>query len=381
MPTQSMFPELATPLIRSTGILASQTLLEMATAGKISSDLPITDSQIQPASLDLRLGAVAYRVQASFLPGPSSTIHDKLKSLEMHKFSLTDGAVLEKGCVYIVPLQETLNLNSSISGTANPKSSTGRIDVFTRLLTDFTSEFETVRAGYQGPLYAEISPRTFSIVVREGSTLNQVRFRRGTPAAADATMRRLQETEGLVNKNDGPIDIKNGVAISVDLSRNTENNLVGYKAKQHTSLIDVDKIAACQINDYWDPVYQSSSKNSGLILNPDEFYILMSKEYVTVPLDYAAEMRAYDTKVGEFRVHYAGFFDPGFGHAESGGQGTRAVLEVRSHDVPFLIEDGQTVCRLIYEQMTQIPEKIYGAGGVGSNYQGQALKLSKHFKS
>ena len=157
--------------------------------------------------------------------------------------------------------------------------------------------------------------------------------------------------------------------------------MVGYKAKQHTSLIDVDKIAACQINDYWDPVYKSSSKNSGLILNPDEFYILMSKEYVTVPLDYAAEMRAYDTKVGEFRVHYAGFFDPGFGHAESGGQGTRAVLEVRSHDVPFLIEDGQTVCRLIYEQMTQIPEKIYGAGGVGSNYQGQALKLSKHFQS
>ena len=381
MLTQSMFPELATPLIRSTGILASQTLAEMATAGKISSVLPITDSQIQPASLDLRLGAVAYRVQASFLPGPSSTIHDKLKSLEMHKFSLTDGAVLEKGCVYIVPLQETLNLNSSISGTANPKSSTGRIDVFTRLLTDFTSEFETVPAGYQGPLYAEISPRTFSIVVREGSTLNQVRFRRGTPPAADATMRRLQATEGLINKNDGPIDIKNGVAISVDLSGKTKNNLVGYKAKQHTSLIDVDKVGACQINDYWDPVYTSSSKGSGLILNPDEFYILMSKEFVTVPLDYAAEMRAYDTKVGEFRVHYAGFFDPGFGHAESGGQGTRAVLEVRSHDVPFLIEDGQTVCRLIYEQMTQIPEKIYGAGGIGSNYQGQALKLSKHFQS
>ena len=377
---QSMFPELATPLIRSTGILASQTLVEMATAGKISSDLPITDSQIQPASLDLRLGAIAYRVQASFLPGPSSTVLNKLKTLEMHQFSLTDGAVLEKGCVYIVPLQETLNLNSSVSGTANPKSSTGRIDVFTRLLTDFTSEFETVQAGYQGPLYAEISPRTFSIVVQEGSTLNQVRFRRGTPAAADATMRRLQETEGLVNKNDGPIDIKNGVAISVDLSGNTEGGLVGYKAKQHTSLIDVDKIGQCKINDYWDPVYKSSNENGRLILNPDEFYILMSKEYVTIPLDYAAEMRAYDTKVGEFRVHYAGFFDPGFGHAESGGQGTRAVLEVRSHDVPFLIEDGQTVCRLIYEQMTQIPEKIYGASGIGSNYQGQTLKLSKHFK-
>ena len=381
MHTESMFPELATPLTRSTGILASQALIEMAAAGKISSDLPITEEQIQPASLDLRLGALAYRVQASFLPGPHSTVLDKLKSLEMHQFSLIDGAVLEKGCVYIVPLQETLNLNSGISGTANPKSSTGRIDVFTRLLTDFTSEFETVQTGYKGPLYAEISPRTFSIVVRQGSSLNQVRFRRGTPPAADAAMRRLQETEGLVDKKSGPIDIKHGVAISVNLSGQKDSDLVGYKAKPHTSLIDVDKIGVCAIGDYWDPVYNSSSKNGRLILNPDEFYILMSKEYVSVPLDYAAEMRAYDTKVGEFRVHYAGFFDPGFGHAASGGQGTRAVLEVRSHDVPFLIEDGQTVCRLIYEQMTQIPEKIYGAGGIGSNYQGQALKLSKHFRS
>ena len=164
----------------------------------------------------------------------------------------------------------------------------------------------------------------------------------------------------------GPIDIKHGVAISVNLSGQKDSDLVGYKAKPHTSLIDVDKIGVCAIGDYWDPVYNSSSENGRLILNPDEFYILMSKEYVSVPLDYAAEMRAYDTKVGEFRVHYAGFFDPGFGHAASGGQGTRAVLEVRSHDVPFLIEDGQTVCRLIYEQMTQIPEKIYGAGGIGS---------------
>ena len=381
MHTESMFPELATPLTRSTGILASQALFEMAAAGKISSDLPITEAQVQPASLDLRLGAVAYRVQASFLPGPHSTVLAKLKSLEMHQFSLIDGAVLEKGCVYIVPLQETLNLNSGISGTANPKSSTGRIDVFTRLLTDFTSEFETVQTGYKGPLYAEISPRTFSIVVRQGSSLNQVRFRRGTPPAADAAMRRLQETEGLVDKKSGPIDIKHGVAISVNLSGQKDSDLVGYKAKPHTSLIDIDKIGVCAIGDYWDPVYNSSSKNGRLILNPDEFYILMSKEYVSVPLDYAAEMRAYDTKVGEFRVHYAGFFDPGFGHAASGGQGTRAVLEVRSHDVPFLIEDGQTVCRLIYEQMTQIPEKIYGAGGIGSNYQGQALKLSKHFRS
>jgi len=375
-----MFPDLIPSPIRSTGILPSQTIMEMVCSGKIIADPPVIESQLQPASLDLRLGSIAYRVQASFLPGPGSTVLDKLKSMEMHQIALTNGAVLEKGCVYIVPLQESLKLTTGISGTANPKSSTGRIDVFTRLLTDYTSEFETVQSGYRGPLYAEICPRTFSIVVRQGSSLNQVRFRRGTPPAADAAMKRLQETEGLIDTQGGPIDIKDGVAISVDLSGDPKTRLIGYRAKPHTRLIDVDKIAYCNIADYWETVHRPQNGESGLILNPDEFYILMSKEFVTVPLDYAAEMRAYDTKVGEFRVHYAGFFDPGFGHVEAEGNRTKAVLEVRSHDVPFLIEDGQTVCRLLYEQMTQVPEKIYGSGGIGSNYQGQKLKLSKHFK-
>lgn len=375
-----MFPDLTPSQIRTTGILASQSIIEMVSAGKIIADPPVTESQIQPASLDLRLGSIAYRVQASFLPGPASTVIDKLKSMEMHQITLKDGAVLEKGCVYIVPLQESLKLAAGVSGTANPKSSTGRIDVFTRLLTDYTSEFETVQSGYRGPLYAEICPRTFSILVRQGSSLNQVRFRRGTPPAADAAMKRLQETEGLVDTQGAPIDIKDGVAISVDLSGDPHTGLIGYKAKPHTALIDVDKIGSCNIADYWETVLRSQNGEGSLILNPDEFYILMSKEFVTVPLDYAAEMRAYDTKVGEFRVHYAGFFDPGFGHIAAQGNGTKAVLEVRSHDVPFLIEDGQTVCRLVYEQMTQVPEKIYGAGGIGSNYQGQKLKLSKHFK-
>ena len=363
----------------STGILASQTIKNMIASRRVISEADILEKQIQPASIDLRLSGVAYRVQASFLPGQNATVQEKLKTMEMHQIDLSNGAVLEKGCVYIVPLQESLRLNSGISGTANPKSSTGRLDVFTRLLTDYTSEFETVCNGYHGPLYAEISPRTFSILVRKSSTLNQLRFRKGHPVAADSAMRKLQETEGLVATNKDKIDINNGVAISVDLAGDPKTGLVGYRAKPHTAIVDIDKPGSCSVLDYWEPVYKQKNRPAALILNPDEFYILMSKEFVTVPVNYAAEMRAYDTKVGEFRVHYAGFFDPGFGHKSAGGAGTRAVLEVRSHDVPFLIEDGQTVCRLIYERMTQVPERLYGAQDFGSNYQGQGLKLSKHF--
>tara|TARA_E500000331_G_scaffold290668_1_gene286814 strand:+ start:817 stop:1962 length:1146 start_codon:yes stop_codon:yes gene_type:complete len=364
----------------TTGILASQTIKGMIASGKIISEASIIEKQIQPASIDLRLSSVAYRVQASFLPGQNATVQEKLKTMEMHQIDLSNGAVLEKGCVYIVPLQESLRLTNGISGTANPKSSTGRLDVFTRLLTDYTSEFETVLNGYNGPLYAEISPRTFSILVRKDSTLNQLRFRKGNPLAADSTMRKLQETEGLIGSKKSKIDINNGVAISVDLSGQAKNGLIGYRAKPHTAIVDIDRPGSCSVLDYWEPVYKQKNRPANLILNPDEFYILMSKEFVTVPVNYAAEMRAYDTKVGEFRVHYAGFFDPGFGHKSAGGEGTRAVLEVRSHDVPFLIEDGQTVCRLIYERMTQVPERLYGTQDFGSNYQGQGLKLSKHFK-
>lgn len=380
MAVQSLFPDTDKSTLRNTGILGSQTIREWVGAGRIESETPVEERQIQPASIDLRLGSVAYRVRASFLPGRAASVMDKLSRFEMHRIDLTKDAVLEKGCVYIVPLQEHVRLPAGVSGTANPKSSTGRLDVFTRLITDYTTEFESVAPGYRGPLYAEISPRTFSILVRQGSCLNQLRFRRGNPPPADSAMRRLQETEGLVDTGEMTADINKGVAISVDL-KGDDTGLLGYRAKPHTALIDIDKPGACDVLDYWEPVFRNPGRPAELILNPDEFYILMSKEFVTVPLDHAAEMRAYDTRVGEFRVHYAGFFDPGFGHEAAGGVGTRAVLEVRSHDVPFLVEDGQTVCRLIYEQMTEIPDKLYGAGGVGSNYQGQGLKLSKHFKS
>ncbi len=380
MPAESLSPNTSRQTIRTTGIMASQTIRDWVKSGRVSAEIPIEERQIQPASLDLRLGATAYRVRASFLPGRGATVAEKLERFEMHRIDLTEDAVLEKGCVYIVPLLEGVRLPAAVSGTANPKSSTGRLDVFTRLITDYTTEFESVAAGYRGPLYAEISPRTFSILVRQGSCLNQLRFRRGNPSPADAAMRRLQQSEGLVDAGELDADINKGVAISVDLQGDDKTGLIGYRAKPHTALIDIDKPGAYDLLDYWEPVHRHPGRPAELILNPDEFYILMSKEFVSVPLDHAAEMRAYDTRVGEFRVHYAGFFDPGFGHEAAGGVGTRAVLEVRSHDVPFLVEDGQTVCRLVYEQMTEIPEKLYGAGGVGSNYQGQGLKLSKHFR-
>ena len=373
------------------GVLSNQEILELIHKNVITSENGIEKDLIQPASIDLRLGIKAWRVPASFLPGKGNKVSTRLKDLAMHEFSLLDGAVLECGCVYIVKLLENISLTDNLTGIANPKSSTGRLDVFTRLIVDGAMEFEEVPAGYQGPLYAEISPRTFSVLVRTGSRLNQLRLRRGQSFASDKEMEILQEHVGLVRNQDNInlLDkIKNGVPLSVDLIG--ENGLIGYKARKHSMLIDIDKPNHYKRELFWEKItvedllYQSddyhNEKNQGsLILSPDAFYILASKEYVSVPSKYAAEMRAYDTKVGEFRAHYAGFFDPGFGLTELGASKTKAVLEVRSHDVPFLIEQDQTVCRLVYEPMANVPSILYGESGSSNNYQAQGLKLAKHF--
>ena len=362
----------------SRGILPLQDIREAAEAGMISAVTPITERQMQPASLDLRLGSRAWRVQSSFLPGPETRVEDKLARLAMHQIDLSGGAVLERGCVYIVELQESLALESDVSAMANPKSSTGRLDIFTRLITDRAPEFEAVAAGYQGPLYAEISPRTFSVLVRPGSCLSQLRLRRRPASMSDDAMKDLQRDVGLVSGTDD-VDIRDGVALSVNLAPAREDAIIGWRARKHAGLIDIDAPASCQVDAFWERLTKSDLVAGGLVLHPDEFYILASREYVTVPRDHAAEMRAYDTRVGEFRAHYAGFFDPGFGMRELGAGNTRAVLEVRSHDVPFLIEEGQTVCRLVYEPMVAVPDSLYGASGSGSNYQSQGLRLAKHF--
>ena len=362
------------------GILPESQLVAAFDKKQISAAEPLLDGQIQPASLDLRLGARAWRIQASFLPGRGQTVMDKIDKFSMYELDLTQGAVLETGCVYIVELLESLALPETLSATANPKSSTGRLDVFTRLITDGAVEFEAVAAGYNGPLYAEISPRTFSVMVRKGSRLSQLRLRRGMQILDDAGHADLQERHQLVRFDDETIvSINDGIGLSVNLIPQEKTGLVGWRARKHAGLIDVDKPASQPAARFWEAVTEADLFKGGLVLNPDEFYILASQEFVIVPADYAAEMRAYDTRVGEFRAHYAGFFDPGFGMAKIGATPTRAVLEVRSHDVPFLIEQGQTVCRLVYEPMSARPNQLYGAAGSGSNYQSQGLKLAKHF--
>tara|TARA_B100000686_G_C16715333_1_gene931641 strand:- start:519 stop:1631 length:1113 start_codon:yes stop_codon:yes gene_type:complete len=363
---------------RIAGIYSDIQIQKLIDQKNITSEKNISIDQIQPASLDLSLGNKAWRVKSSFLPGIKNKVSDKVPRLSMHEIDLNNGAVLEKGCVYIAEIEESLNLPKSISASANPKSSTGRLDIFTRLIVDNVGEFEYVPNGYKGPLYIEISPRTFSVLVYSGSRLNQLRFRSGNFLLSDEEVKSLHKGESLISGYEGKIDIRDGVPLSIDLTGGSDG-LIGYRARKHSDLIDIEKIGYYDKELFWEMVTSRDLSSNGLVLNPDEFYILASREFVTIPEKYAAEMRAYDTRVGEFRAHYAGFFDPGFGLAALGAKPTRAVLEVRSHDVPFLIEEGQTVCRLVYEKMSTVPRKIYGGKGMSSNYQSQGLKLSKHF--
>jgi len=358
------------------GVLPAQALRRLVAEGAIAGSPAIEPDQIQPASLDLRLGTEAWRVRASFLPGRGQRVGDRLRDFRMHRMDLGPGAVLEKGCVYLVPLIERLALPAGIGGAANAKSSTGRLDLLTRMITDDGVEFDRVPEGYAGPLYAEICPRSFSVLVRPGMRLNQLRLRRGQAVLSDAELAALHAREPLVSGlgSDAPV-FSGGVGFSVDL-RAGAGGLVGYRAKPHSGVIDLDGVGAHARAEFWEELV---ARDGRLILDPGAFYILVSREAVHIPPGYAAEMAPYLAMVGEFRVHYAGFFDPGFGHAAAGGAGARGVLEVRCHEAPFALEHGQSVGRLVYERMAERPEVLYGAG-LASHYQGQGLKLSKHFR-
>jgi dCTP deaminase len=363
-----------------TGILPYQQIRQMLREHEIAwRGAEIGPEQVQPASLDLRLGSTAYRVRASFLPGRQATVTERIEQLDGYAIDLSAGAVLEKGCVYVVPLMEQLALSSSsgVTGFANPKSSTGRLDILTRLMTDRSEAFDQVERGYQGPLYIEIAPRTFSIVVRAGTRLNQIRFRRGSPQIAVTEIHRLHEQGQLVLNDDERPNIRERlVGVSIDLEGAGAGALIGYRAKKHTDRIDIDRVGHYDPDEFWEPIHHR--RHRSIVLDPNEFYILMTREAVRVPPEYAAEMVAYDTAVGEFRVHYAGFFDPGFGWDTSGGT-SRAVLEVRSHEVPFMLEHGQTVGWLRYERMMAKPDRLYGAA-IGSTYLNQGLALGKQFR-
>jgi dCTP deaminase len=369
--------EVAAP--SATGVLPIQAIRNLVREGSVTSVDEISADQFQPASLDLRLGNVAYRVRASFLPGPQATVTEKIEALDGYEIDLTrpEGAVLERGCVYVIPLQESLALKGQISGLANPKSSAGRLDILTRLIADKSAAFDQIEQNYEGPLFVELAPRTFSIVVHRGSRLNQLRFLRGSGKGFDSEMGRLFREGKLISPRAEESQLRDGmVGVSIDLRGSGEKALIGYRAKKHTDRIDVEKLGWYPARDFWEAIYNHG--NQPIILDPNDFYILATREFVSIPPDYAAEMVAYDTTVGEFRVHYAGFFDPGFGYGPDGPQ-SKAVLEVRSHEVPFMLEHGQIIGWLRYDRMAGKPERLYGSQ-MGSNYQNQGLALAKQFR-
>ena len=377
--TPVLFPEFARSVPLQEGVLPSQDIEGLIKAGRIKAARPVEKWQIQPASLDLRLGPIAYRLQASFLPGQESTVRNKLPSLSMAELDLSR-AVLEKQCVYLAPLMEELWLPEELEGKANPKSTTGRLDVFTRLITDYGREFESVQKNYSGPLYAEIVPRTFSVRVHPGASLSQLRFIRKRAPSSDTHLRDLDEKEGLIylgQGEPGPAVIRDGLHLSVNLKGDRDDEVVAYRGKKNTPLVDLRKIDFYDVEQFWHVI--RSRPDGRLILNPGDFYILASRERVRVPPRYAAEMVPFDPSVGEFRIHYAGFFDPGFGYGDRNINGARAVLEVRAHETPFVIEHGQVVGRLVYSRVLDVPDRIYGKS-IGSSYQRQELALSKQFR-
>jgi dCTP deaminase len=376
------------------GILPYQHITQLIAKRVIHADIPIEDRQIQPASLDLRLGTKAYRLISSFLP-ELSEITTRLNVLDfyqsdlvMYEMDLTEGAILEKGHVYLVPLLESISLPNPIRARSNPKSTTGRLDVFTRVVTDLNAGFDEIRAGYHGPLYLEIVPRSFTIKVKTGYSLNQIRFVQGDAMVADPALRRLHYADSLLYHNTAaakPLSLRDlrtdrGLFLRIDLNGNDrgERAIIGYRAKKNSHVIDWSKIGYYAAMDFWEPIKRT--RQDSLLLEPEEFYILASKERIRVPPGYAAEMVAYEAACGELRTHYAGFFDPGFGYGQGELRGTQVVLEVRPHDVPFLIHDGQTFFKVVYDSMLQRPTQVYGTA-LGSSYQRQGLTLSKHFKA
>lgn len=380
---------------RHGGILPYQDIKRLIAGRRIGASLPIEDRQIQPASLDLRLGHKAYRLISSFLP-ELSAISARLNVLDfyqsdlvMYEMDLSGGAILEKGHVYLVPLLEHLNLPKTLRARANPKSTTGRLDVFTRVVTDLNAGFDEIRAGYRGPLFLEVVPRSFAIKVRTGQSLNQIRFISGDSTVTDQALLALHRKTPLLYHNDPSKKVvatrdfraERGLFLRIDLKgdERSDSGIIGYRAKKNSHVIDLGKVGHYAAADFWEPLYRH--RQESLLLEPEEFYILASKERIRVPAGYAAEMVAYEAACGELRTHYAGFFDPGFGYGARGElKGTQVVLEVRPHDVPFLIHDGQTFFKVVYDGMRDVPEQLYGVG-IGSSYQQQALTLSKHFKA
>ena len=364
------------------GIFASQQLRRAVAEDWITSgEYRIPDSSIQPASLDLRLGDHAYALRCSFLPDTKSTVLERIEDLAIERIDIRDGATLERDRPYLIPLLEQLRLPHEVRARTNPKSSTGRLDVFTRVITDGNNRFDEIAAGYQGQLFLEVVPRSYAVRVKQMLSLNQLRLGIGDARVADADLPAIHAETPLIYLGDQAVPrdqlaIADGLFVSLDLD-GPQDRVVGFRAKRHSHRLDMTQIRHYEWRDYWEPVYPE--RGGRIVLDPEVFYLLLSAEGVAVPPGYAAEMMAYDPTAGELRTHYAGFFDPGFGFDRSGRRfGSRAALEVRARDVPFMVEHRQPICKLAYERMLELPDRLYG-DDVGSNYQGQETMLSKHF--
>ena len=364
------------------GVFPAQRLRQAIQDDWITSDLyRIPPSSVQPASLDLRLGEFAWALRCSFLPDTESKVEDKIADLAFQKIDLRDGAALERDRPYLVPLIEELALPPGVRAKANPKSSTGRLDVFTRVITDGNPSFDEIPYGYRGKLYLEIVPRSYAIHVKTGLALNQLRLFTGDARLRDDEVRAVHDEFPLLYLDSHALrahelTISDGLFMSVDLSGPTDR-IVGYRAKKNSLPIDLSRIHGYGWRDFWEPVYPEAG--SRIVLEPEIFYLLLSAEGACIPPGFAAEMTAYDPTAGELRTHYAGFFDPGFGYDARGRRhGTRAALEVRARDVSFMVEHRQPICKLAFERMLEPPDVLYG-DDLGSNYQGQETMLSKHF--
>ena len=379
--------ELVRSLKRKSGYLTNQSIELACHEGIIHSRVSLLASQFQPVSLDLRLGSCAYRIQSSFLP-ENDTVETKLKEVKLYEVDLRDGGILEKGAIYLIPLLEELNLPKNFQGRTNPKSSTGRLDMFTRVIVDHGHRFDEIPNEYKGQMYLEVIPRSFPVRVKEGLRLNQLRIFQGNPHLSDTKLKNFYKKTPILFSEDGrsievdKVKIDNGLFISLDLAGTKGDRIVAYKAKTNSSVIDMSFNRYYHPMDFWEPITLTQIRNKRLILEPESFYIMMSKEKICIWPHLLAEMVAYEPNSGELRTHYAGFFDPGFGwHGGKAikNQGTRAVMEVRPHDVPFMVEDGQTFCRLKFESVIEEPTKVYGKK-LKSNYHSQGLALSKYFK-
>jgi dCTP deaminase len=367
------------------GVLPDHELRAAMAAGWITAPVPPTDEQFQPASLDLRLGPLAYQLRASFLPFRES-VRDRLEGdgdLVIDRVSLAEGATLQRGSVYLVPLLESLALPADVRGRSNPKSTTGRLDIFTRVITDRTPRFDEIAAGYRGGLYLEISPQSFPVRVHAGGSLNQLRLLIGDSALTDAALRAIYAaTPLLYDDDDRPVPVEratfnDGLCMGIDLSGRATDGIIGYRAHPNPPVVDLARVAHYDPAEFWEPIKRPS--RDAYILEANRFYILVSKERIRVPPAFATEMVVYDAGAGEIRTHYAGFFDPGFGFGDGSVLGTKVVMEVRAREVPFLVYDGQTSFKVWFERLRSHPARVYGVG-LGSSYQHQTLSLSKHFK-